>query len=135
MKLDYTRPGKPKDNGLIESFNGRFLVWSSFGLCVASANISINIGDRPLAGLAISRAGLRNAIRVRRVGTWRAVVAWRLLVERLARGLGCGPSRCRVVGDVFSLYFFDYALQKENLPKRARTFTSRIRPGCYWPTW
>jgi transposase-like protein len=23
IKLDYTRPGKPKDNGLIESFNGR----------------------------------------------------------------------------------------------------------------
>ena len=23
MKLDYTRPGKPTDNGLIESFNGR----------------------------------------------------------------------------------------------------------------
>ncbi len=24
VKLDYTRPGKPTDNGLIESFNGRF---------------------------------------------------------------------------------------------------------------
>jgi len=23
VKLDYTRPGKPTDNGLIESFNGR----------------------------------------------------------------------------------------------------------------
>jgi putative transposase len=23
IKLDYTRPGKPTDNGLIESFNGR----------------------------------------------------------------------------------------------------------------
>ena len=35
VKLDYTRPGKPTDNGLIESFNGRlrdeFLNVNEFG--------------------------------------------------------------------------------------------------------
>jgi putative transposase len=41
VKLDYTRPGKPTDNGLIESFNGRlrdeFLNVNEFITCAGCA--------------------------------------------------------------------------------------------------